>query len=98
VQFPRRCSQIRLRTLVILIAIVAIGQGGVRWMERRAREFRRLAMEYRDMAKLDEISAAVTGGQQFARIGAYRRFLQRKYEYASTHPWLPVQPDPPFQK
>jgi hypothetical protein len=83
-----------LRTLLVLIAIVAGGLGGRRWMDRRARHFRRLALDYRDMAKLDEISAAL-GHRQFGPIAAYRRMLQKKYEYAAAHPWLPVRPDPP---
>jgi hypothetical protein len=46
------------------------------------------------MAKLDEIQAAL-GSRRCAVIGAYRRVLQRKYEYAVAHPWIPLGTDPP---
>ena len=87
-----RRPRFRLRTLLILVAVVAVGLGGVLWMDRRAHHFRRIATEYRDMAKLLEISAA-TGSRQFGPDAVYCRALQRKYEYAASHPWLPVAPD-----
>jgi hypothetical protein len=93
-RLPRPPYRLRLRTILILVALVAIGLGGRKWMDRRGRHFRRVAMDYRDMAKLDEISAAL-GSRHSAPIAAYRRTLQRKYEYAGAHPWLPVEPDPP---
>jgi len=79
---------------MILVALAAIGLGSMRWMDRRASHFRRVAMDYRDMAKLDEISSAIAG-PRYAAIAVYRRALQRRYEYAATHPWLPIGPDPP---
>ncbi len=30
-----------------------------------------------------------------AQRGAYHAALARKYRYAASHPWLPVEPDPP---
>ena len=93
-RLPRPRLQVRLRTLVILVALAAVGLGSVLWMDRRASHFRRVAMNYRDMAKLDEISAAL-GSRRCAVIGAYRRVLQRRYEYAAAHPWFPIGPDPP---
>jgi hypothetical protein len=83
-----------LRTLVILVALAASGLGFMRWVDRRASHFRRVAMDYRDMAKLDEIQAAF-GNRRNAAIAAYRRALQGKYEYAAAHPWIPLGPDPP---
>jgi hypothetical protein len=74
VRLPRPRYQLRLRTFLILIALVAVGLGGLLWMDRRARHFRRVAMGYRVMAKLDEISAA-TGSRRFGLIAAYRRTL-----------------------
>jgi hypothetical protein len=81
---------------VILVALVSIGLGSRLWMDRRAGHFRRVAMDYRDMAKLDEIQAAIHGSRRYAAVAAYRRALQRKYEYAAAHPWLPIRPDPAF--
>jgi hypothetical protein len=78
---------------MILVALAATGLGFMRWMDRRASQFRQVAMDYRDMAKLDEISAAL-GSRRCAVIGAYRRVLQRNYEYAAAHPWIPLGPDP----
>ena len=92
-RFPRPRLLVRLRTLMILVALVALGLGCVLWMDRRASHFRRVAMDYRDMAKLDEIQAAL-GSRQCASIAAYRRVLQRRYEYAAAHPWFPIGPGP----
>jgi hypothetical protein len=30
-----------------------------------------------------------------AQRGAHHAALARKYRYAASHPWLPVEPDPP---
>jgi hypothetical protein len=97
---------------VILVALAGSGLGFMRWMDRRASQFRRVAMDYRDMAKLDEIQAAIEVGRaevagtdssvghlarsrRYAAIAAYRRMLQRRYEYAAAHPWIRLGPDPP---
>ena len=77
----------------MLVALAAIVLGAFTWMDRRARHFRRVAMDYRDMAKLDEIQAAF-GSRRNGAIAAYRRTLQRKYEHAAAHPWLPFGPEP----
>jgi hypothetical protein len=84
----------RMRSLLILIALEAVALGGIRWVDRRASYFRRLAWDYRDSAKLSEISFA-TGDRRLGPVAVYQRKLQRKYEYAATHPWFPVPPDPP---
>ena len=119
-RLPRPRLQVRLRTLVILVALAAVGLGTVLWMDRRASHFRRVALHYRGIAKLDEISAVLEVGRaevaeearadlagpdspvihparsrEYAAIAAYRRVLQRRYEYAAAHPWLPIGPDPP---
>jgi hypothetical protein len=119
-RLPRLKLQVRFRTLVIIVALAAVGLGTVLWMDRRASHFRRVAMDYRDMAKLDEITAALEVGRaevaeearadlagpdspvihlarnrRYAAIEAYRRVLQRRYEYAAAHPWFPIGPDPP---
>ena len=84
----------RMRSLLILVALVAVALGVMRWMERRASDFRRLELDFRDSAKMNEISFAI-GNPQCGPWAVYQRKLQRKYEYAATHPWLPVPPDPP---
>jgi hypothetical protein len=91
-RLPRRVY--RMRSLLILVALLAVAWGVIRWMERRASDFRRLALDYRDSAKMGEIAFAV-GNQHFGPFAVYQRKLQRKYEYAAAHPWLPVRPDPP---
>jgi hypothetical protein len=84
----------RTRSLLILVALVAAALGGMRWMDRRASDFRRLALDYRDSAKMNEIAFAV-GNRHLGPAAVYQRRLQRKYEYAAAYPWLPVPPDPP---
>jgi hypothetical protein len=93
-RLPRPPYRIRTRSLLTLVALVAFALGGVRWMERRASHFRRLALDYRDSAKMSEIAFAV-GNRQFGPWAVQQRKLQRKYEYAAAHPWLPVPADPP---
>jgi hypothetical protein len=83
-----RC-RLRLRTLLILVALVAIGLGGLKWMDRRARHFRRVAMDYRDMAKLDEIQAAL-GSRQYAPIAAWK---ENQEESQDTTTLCAVEPD-----
>jgi hypothetical protein len=63
-------------------------------MERRASDFRRLALDYRDSAKMSEISFAI-GNRHLGPVAAYQQNLQRKYEYAAAYSWLPVPADPP---
>jgi hypothetical protein len=84
--------------LMIAVALVASAIGAAKWMERRSSHFQRCALDYRDMAKMDEISAAISGSQAYKQLGAHRRMLQRKYERAARYPWLPVEPDPPQPK
>jgi hypothetical protein len=93
-RLPRPPYRFRLRSLLILVALVAIGLGGMRWTSRRASEFGRLALDYRDSAKMSEVAFA-TGNRRLGPIAVYQRKLQRKYEYAAAYPWLPVAPDPP---
>ena len=71
-RLPRSRFQLSLRTLVILVVLTAMGSGTWIWMVRRMSDFRRLALDYRDMAKLDEIQSAF-GYRRYAEIAAYRR-------------------------
>jgi hypothetical protein len=59
-----------MRSLLILVALVAVALGGMRWVDRRASDFRRLALDYRDSAKLSEISFAI-GDRNLGPVAVY---------------------------
>ena len=84
----------RLRTLLILIALAAIVLGTFVWMDRRASDFRRLAMDYRDMAKLDEIQSAISGERRYAVIAAYRRAHPKEIRVRRRPPLAPRRTRP----
>ena len=48
--------------------------------------------------KEDPIIRAVTYTGRKMRDVDYHALLRRKYEYAASHPWLAVDPDPPERK
>ena len=52
---------------------------------------------YRMSLSAEDRRAAVASYRQYRlEITAYYRSMRRKYEYAAAHPWIIVEPDPPF--
>lgn len=80
--FPR----VTTRRLMILIALAAILAGAWVHLSRRSSAFETLARKH----NFGAVSSSST------KKIAYHLQLIRKYQYAASHPWLPVPADPPM--
>jgi hypothetical protein len=93
--------RISIRTLMVLIAIIAIATT-LMLMLKRSRDYRVLAemnaaleresVALASLGKVNGDSHRVATGNQLA---AYHRALWIKYEQAARSPWSHVEPDPP---
>ena len=103
-RFPRMTT----RRLMIAVAVVAIGLYGtiISWRlavyRQRAALYGQLANVSREFARLPPNAVIPKGNGGFARTGRtaaiwadHYAALSRKYNQASAHPWLSVEPDPP---
>ena len=97
-----RLARFRVRTLMIIVGVVALllcgAKLGTRWVDyyRRARIYGADERQWREMAARDRgkpRSVAAAWGPQIAEDYAQ---LARKYRRAMWRPWLAVAPDPPF--
>lgn len=90
-----RLPRFRLRTLLIVVAVVAVGFGlwhrSQRLSKVAALHRRRIAMVW--MADLELLTKGWTPEKQ-----NWHREMSGKYDYYAAHPWLPVPPDPPEPK
>jgi hypothetical protein len=100
----------RVRTMMIVVAGVALLSGSERLQERRVR-FSHLADDWASRAfdwrvnrgarcYRDELLGADGELKKEAvewldECCAHFDALERKYRYAASHPWLAVEPDPP---
>ena len=99
-----------VRTLMVLVAVVAIILGGM-ILRQRAASYRQRAAQFGWVATGLRQSAA-SGNAAFLhptptgpgtpmtqamslRWAEYYAGLRAKYEHAALYPWLPVEPDPP---
>lgn len=95
---PRRWFQFRLSTLLVLVALSAVGADY--WRRRslllsRALEHQHRAQRYHESA----ISASLLDHiQELGQLMQHHHNLRDKYERAASFPWLPVAPDPPEPK
>jgi hypothetical protein len=64
---------------------------GMTWAEWRARSEQIERANARDGFKLGRVYPP----ELARRLLPYARGMALKYEYAASHPWLPVAPDPP---
>ena len=74
--------------LMAMVAVVALGLGIVAWMGRRSAWLRAESVRH-----IKEAAGAASGGPS-ARINFHLEMFE-KYRRAASHPWLPVEPDPP---
>lgn len=88
-RLPRpRFTVRRLMVLVALLgALLGVGIEGNRRMTR----FSRRAFYHR----VNAMGPGVDLGPAFERKRAWHEQMERKYDYAAGHPWLPVAADPP---
>jgi len=103
--------QLTVRQLMVVVALAALAMAiPIRnELTRRKTKYLRLAAIHEDAgARLTIMSDGPLkgrvleyeprAGKYFARSPAiieYRSRMKEKYNYAASHPWLPVTPDPP---
>ncbi len=101
---PSLRFQFRLRTLLIVIGIVAIALGLWRRSELLRREAAFHEKEYRryigERFNFTRFHIRVDGpiapfAVHLGKLADYHGQLQEKYENAARYPWLPVPADPP---
>jgi hypothetical protein len=99
----------RLRTLLIAVAVAALGMGKIVGLARRRESYLRQAAHHRKLSGEALLNALlvdlryhwVPSEPERAEMAAYERrgdfhaALQAKYERAARYPWLLVEPDPP---
>src|SRR4051812_33231464 len=98
-------ARFTVRRLMITVAVVAVLLGGELMRRQRAARLERLAW----LAKQEKILAAsrpeeereiasphLKHGKQMGAEEALEEIARQRcrYEYAASHPWLPVPPDP----
>ncbi len=81
-----------IRRMMVIVAVVA----GMLWatlaLQERSRRFLKIASEREmEVRALTTYYAFYPPFEHIARLDE----MKKKYEYAASHPWLPVEPDPP---
>jgi hypothetical protein len=101
-----RVPKFRIRTLMIAVAVLGIafgGLAGLQQMSQRSVTLRALARNHRHRGLVNRLTLELLVAQRAAKADTeryrmraeYHNALDRKYEYAARHPWLPVSSDPP---
>jgi hypothetical protein len=84
---------------MIAVAVIGVLLGAAANLWRRSVSFRRRAKTYEQIGVLAVLKSRQNWGlpedPHYYRLGEYFFSLTDKYNYASSHPWLPVSPDPP---
>ena len=84
-----------VRRMMVLVAILGLM---IAAFERRQR-FGWIASEHRAHVPKHMFPTKPVGmGDKEWRPLEWHESMARKYEYAASHPWLPVAPDPPEPK
>jgi hypothetical protein len=98
-----------LRTLLIAVAVAALGMGTIAGLVRRRESHLRRAAHHRKLSNDASFSAWLIDHRyrwgpseperaemaDYERRDHYHAALQANYECAARYPWLPVEPDPP---
>jgi hypothetical protein len=100
----------RLRTLLMVVAVAALGMGTIVGLARRRESYLRQAAHHRKLSNEARLYAMFIERRYlhwwpsepekaemaaYERRGDYQAALQAKYELAARYPWLPVEPDRP---
>jgi hypothetical protein len=87
---------------MMAVAVMAALQGAAAGLWRRGVSFGRRAREYEQMGIREHLRMKQAfpflfdhRDTAYYRLGEFFFSLQDKYEYAASHPWLPVPADPP---
>ena len=95
IKAPMRPPRFRLRSLLIAVAVVAIGMGALA-LWRRSVSLKRQAMHHALRGIVLEAEAGSgPDAARWHRRADWHYQMSRKYLAASSRPWLPVEPDPP---
>ncbi|HEV3166961.1 MAG TPA: hypothetical protein VGZ22_23235 [Isosphaeraceae bacterium] len=91
--------------MMAFIALVAVLMAGGIGLWRRAERFRRLNLEHhmeRDRIETDistgKVKLAPSDVALYQAVYDWHGEMERKYDHAAAHPWLPVAPDMPIPK
>jgi hypothetical protein len=105
-----RLPRYRLRTLLIAVAVAALGIGTIVGLARRRDSYLRQAAHHRELGSDAWMHASSIERRYlhwgpseperaemaaYERRGDYHAALQAKYERAARYPWLPVEQDRP---
>jgi hypothetical protein len=90
VRLPR--LRITLRTMMTVVAALAIGIGLTVWTARRAARFRALRDHHRVLFRRNYFD--MLGAESRLDRALYHRRMAKKYTTAAVHPWLPIEADP----
>ena len=101
-----RVPKFRLRTLMISVAVLGIAFGGLAGLLRmgqRTQRLRAIARDHLQRSLVNRLTlegsvahgAAKTDTERYRARAEYHHALNLKYQYAASHPWLPVSSDPP---
>lgn len=94
-----RLPRFRIRTLMVVVAVAAIGLAVLIERERERRlssEYSFRAVNHRQL--LLAVRSHLLTGERLREWDDYHRAMAKKWQWASEHPWWPVEPDPPEPK
>ena len=98
-----RLPRVRLRTLMIAVAVLCLTFGGLAGLQRinqRMQRFRALARNHLHQEIVNRLTlqgsvahgAAKAETEKYRMLSEYHHTLNLKYERAARRPWLPVPP------
>jgi hypothetical protein len=91
--------RITLRTIMAVVAVLAIGFGLAVWMARRAARLRALRDHHMVLFRQNHFPVGKvdfnTPEEQSRQDRAWYHYqMAKKYAIAALHPWLPIEADP----
>jgi hypothetical protein len=91
--------RVTLRTMMAVVAFLAIGLSLAVWMARREARFRALRDHHRVLFRQNHFPVGKVGlntpEAESRRVRAWYHYkMAKKYTTAALHPWLPIEADP----
>lgn len=86
-----RMPRMRVRTLLLVVAAVAIALACTQWFDSVTRR----VTNYRELEAVHARVSADAASRSDRKLAAHHDWLRRKYARAARYPWLPLAPDPP---
>src|SRR5437899_845604 len=101
-----RLPRMTTRRWMVAVAVVALACATTVLVMDRKKRFTRISWEHAGafppLSFVDLIVATESERERLGawgqRVTAWHKEMAQKYHYASRHPWLPVEPDPPEPK